>query len=318
MAKLTSTCFLLPLCLGVLLASGCGLEPVDTRIQFGSTVGDTREKPVSIPEGKFVCPNMILLNNRQVNTEAMATGEVEDVFGPYVPCNTLLDGGSGTCPTCQQTYNTNGGEAEGNGVENSKSVSVMAQPAFVCPYEDCQKVISVGAFSLERETGKTATAGRNHCHHCKRHFTIIARDAVEVVGAHEEMICPSCKKAVDPTLAVCAESSCKLKGKLLNTNALEAPCWRCGGHKICPDCQGSGSGSSGIFGKTPSECWYCGDTGRCPDCDEYGFATYEDSLPVKFELFKRGQDGFEPKLRKERKKAWKHDPPYKAAEGGEE
>jgi hypothetical protein len=298
--------------LAVLLAvvlTGCGLEAVDTRIQYRSTVGDPHDHAIQIPEGKFVCANLIPLNNRPFNPEAMAAGEVEDTFGPYVPCNTLVDSGSGTCPTCQQKYHTEGaGEDSDASVEDSKTLSVKAQPAFVCPWEDCQKVISVGGHALEREDGKNATAGRNYCWHCKRRFSVVATDSVMTVGVHEELICPSCKQAVDPTLNVCTVSTCKLKGKVLNGNVLEAPCWRCGGVSICPNCHGSGTGTSGIFDygskKTPAKCWYCGETGRCPECDDDGFCKYEGSLPPEFKMFTGSKDTLKHIPAKNRK--WRH------------
>ncbi|MGE0708274.1 MAG: hypothetical protein AB7N76_18610 [Planctomycetota bacterium] len=289
------------------LLVGCGMEAVDTRIQYRSSVGDPYDESVKLPEQKWVCPNLVPLNNRPFNPETMANGEVEDTFGPYVPCNTLLDSPNGTCPTCGQQYHTGDqGAGDEMGVEDSKTIPVKAQPAFVCPYEDCQKVINIGAQALARETGKTAIPGRNYCWHCQRHFTIQPGEQVMVIAAPEEELCPSCKKPVDPTLNVCTVDTCKLKGKVLNAQPLDAPCWRCGGTSMCPNCLGSGSGTSGIFGQTPTQCWYCGETGRCPECDDDGFVEYEGTLPVGFTMFRGGRDDVQPILRRDRKLTWSH------------
>lgn len=297
-------------------ALGCGLEPVDMRAQFRPTTD--HDHGVKVEPDKFVCPNMVLLRPRTQNLE---NGEVADAFGPYVACNTVLSGSSGTCPNpaCGQTYGQGATEGEllttdgvrasakravddkirGRSVDNKETqkVAVAPVPAVLCPYEDCGKVLGMGSAGLERETEKNATLGSNFCYHekCKRYVSVVPQDVLTAVGAKEELICPSCTSQVDPTLRICSNTSCKLKGKLLNTNDSEGPCWSCGAVGLCPNCKGSGLGSTGAYdvtgwgidgikdSSTPKKCYRCEGSGSCPECKD-GFLTYEPSLPPDFKM----------------------------------
>jgi len=96
---------------------------------------------------------------------------------------------------------------------------------------------------------------------------------------------------VDPTSNVCPKTK-----KLFRIIVKEAPCWRCGGTKICPECFGSGRGQLSGYA---AECWYCGHKesnskgksvlvkGECPECDSEGFVKYYGALPDKWGLKKR-------------------------------
>lgn len=326
-------------------ALGCGLEYTDTRAQFRPTTD--HDRGVQVKPDEFVCPNMVLLRPR---TQNLDNGEVADAFGPYVPCNTVLPGPSGTCPNpaCGQSYGQGSTEGQllskddvrreadnavrskllGRGADGKESVKVAVAPipAVRCPYPDCGKVLSMGSGGLERETEKNATLGDNYCFHpnCKRYVSYVATDVITTVGTKEELLCPECDSPVDPTLRICGNKSCKLRGTLLNTNPTEGPCWNCGAVGLCPNCEGSGLGSTGVFdttgwgidgikdSSTPKKCYLCEGSGSCPECEE-GFLLYEPSLPPDFHMHSGRGDSL--KVVPASKRKWQHLQP---AKGGEE
>jgi len=339
---------------------GCGLEYTDTRARYRPTTD--LDHGVNVEPDKMVCPNMVLLREgkgdltevKRVDSEPLfvvAVDQVQDAFGPYVPCNTVLSG-SDTCPKCEQTVSKGAAEVTlltkedvqsqarqavaariaGRAPPEKKasSVAVPTIPAVTCPYEDCGKVISVGSGSLESETGKNATLGDSYCYHCKRYVSFVAQDVSASVHHKEELLCPSCSKAVDSTLSICRNKSCKLHGKLLNTNPTDGPCWSCGATAHCPNCLGSGTGSSSYdttgwsdtypsikASKTPDKCYYCEGSGLCPECEGDGFLLYEPSVPQDFQLHTGRGDNL--KVVPATKRKWEHPKPKGGAgDGGDE
>lgn len=340
---------------------GCGLEYTDTRARYRPTTD--LDHGIKVEPEKMVCPNMTLLREgggdltevRRVDSEPLfvvAVDQVSDAFGPFIPCNTVLDG-SGACPKCEQTSSTDAGEIKlltAQDVRSDAQTAVAARiagrkppemkasaqavpqvPAFTCPYDDCGKVISIGSRALERETGKNATIGDSYCYHCKRFVAFVAPDVNASVGHKEELICPNCSEAVDTSLNICRNTTCKLAGKLLNTNPSEGPCWSCGAVAHCPNCLGSGTGSGGPYDttgwkatypdiketKTPDKCYYCEGTGLCPECNGDGFILYEPSLPLDFKLHTGRGDTL--KVITATKRKWEHPKPKKgnSDEGGD-
>lgn len=311
-----------------LALAGCGMEAVDTRMQARSESG-IQDHELMVAQGKWVCANLVPVDNSKFNIKEVARGEITNVFGPFVPCNTPVDPGSEkACKNCGQAFRTSGefqpGEEKPTGKVDSKQIAVLAAPRLECPH--CKELIDPGALMIRagKEGGspKDATLGPNNCPKCKRYFTTVAKDLVNAIDVHEEVHCPSCKKAIDPLNNRCTNSSCKLVQDgyaVRNVKDFEGPCWRCGGVSICPYCNGSGQGSTDIPAQynPPGMCWYCTPkdkdvgTGRCPECDQSGFARYEGSLPPKFAAFTKGQ---EPKVKPEATRGWQHK--RKGGEGG--
>jgi hypothetical protein len=264
------------------------MEAVDTRIQARSEIA-LEIYPVEIVEGEFICPNVVTVTNQPFRPSAVASGEVEDAFGPFVACGTPVEAGEGECSNCGQRYRTSG--------EPDEEGPPLALPKIRCPH--CKEVLDPTAVLVKGS--KDSTRGPNSCPKCQKYFTLVESDLLIAIDVPEEILCPGCKKPIDPSMNACTNTGCPLGGVVRNVEDFEGPCWRCGGLHLCPNCSGSGQGSQGIYGATPPDCWYCGGTGRCPECDEYGFATYEGALPPTFNPWTR--DGALPSARRK----WKYE-----------
>ena len=117
--------------------------------------------------------------------------------------------------------------------------------------------------------------------------------------------CPYCQVAVTPHTDVCVNCENPYRWA-----AEPVPCWRCGGAKICPVCEGSGknpldrscyacdgqdaecpvvaslgSHPSKLPNRPGGDCYLCFNkstgeaTGECPFCDELGFIHYGTEMP---------------------------------------
>ena len=254
-----------------LLLVGCGLEAVDTRMVARSEAG-LEQFPVEIADDAFVCPNVVTVTNQPFNPSSVAAGEVEDAFGPFVPCGELVQPGQGKCSNCDQEYRTSG-----------DSGPPLAVPAWRCPH--CKSLVDPAAV-LARDNKEGALAA-NACMKCKKYFTVTESDLLTVIDHPEEMFCPSCKKPVDPTMNACGNGACKLGGVVRNLSGSEGPCWRCGGGGVCTNCKGAGQGSGSTYGSTPANCFVCDESGHCPECDGEGFSTYDGSLPPGYSAYGR-------------------------------
>lgn len=261
---------------GLLLLAGCGLEAVDTQMRTRGDVGVPDERALQVADVEFVCPHVVPINEREFNPKDVERGEVDGVFGPFVPCNTVVPAGSGDCPKCSQPYRTPGQGAAG---EDAPPVATYRMS---CPY--CKETVDPGAVQVRGEDPRQLPGRQsmNSCPKCQRYYEVTPSDLLTTVGTIEEVVCPSCIKPIDPTLNACTTSSCRLGGVVRNVAAFEGPCWRCAGQGICPECQGSGAGTLAVYGSTPADCWACGQAGRCQECEGSGFTAYHGGLPPKF------------------------------------
>lgn len=306
-------------CMAAVLAAGCGMEAVDTRRQARAESGH-EDYPLQIAQGKWVCANLVTVNNQKFDAKNMALGrhDIEDPYGPFVSCNTPLEQAEGNCPTCNQAFRTSGEiDLESGAVDSSEiaimagrvnlaegtvrstKIAIMAAPRLECPH--CKELIDPTAVMI-RGGNKDATLGPNNCPKCKKYFTVTASDLPTVIDNPEEIICPSCKSPVDPMMNQCVNGSCKLVQAGLavrNVRSFTGPCWRCGGTSLCPECTGTGMRASAVPAQftPPNTCWYCTPkkadvgTGRCPECDDDGFTTYHGALPPTYAAWKRTADG---------------------------
>lgn len=287
----------------LVLLAGCGLEAVDTRIQARSAAGIALH-PLVVAEQQFVCPNQVSIGEQPFDAKTVASGEVEQQFGPFVPCNTVVPAGTGTCPNCKQMYRTSG-PAPDFSVDGEEPLPVMALPKFECPH--CKELVDPVAV-LNRGS-QQARLGDSACPKCNRYFTVVAADEALAVDVPEEAYCPGCKQPVDPTMNVCSNNACKLGGMVRNIDRFDGVCWHCGGLGLCPNCSGSGQGSQKIYGATPATCYVCEGNeeapGRCPDCGGTGFAVYEGSLPNDYTAWNKTPDG--PQAVPYAQRKWKHE-----------
>ncbi|MBX3469988.1 MAG: hypothetical protein KF878_24185 [Planctomycetes bacterium] len=284
--------------LSSLVLLGCGLEAVDTQMRTRGDVGVPDERALQVIDVEFVCPHVVPINERAFNPKDVERGEVDGVFGPFVPCNTVVTPGAGTCPRCSQRYRTPG--------ERADEEAPVASVRMSCPR--CHETVDPGAVQVRGQDPRQPNRlAMNQCPKCALYFEMAPADVLSVVGVHEEVVCPSCVKPIDPTLNACTTSSCRLGGVVRNVDALEGPCWRCGGLVLCPECQGAGAGTAAVFGNTPSDCWACGTTGRCHECEGTGFSTYHGGLPPNFSLYRNVGGKQQPVESKQRN--WQHASP---------
>ena len=173
-------------------------------------------------------------------------------------------------------------------------------PQFACPY--CKETVDPVSIHAKNQTSPYRFEP-GFCGKCRRYFSTDASDVLTTIDVPEEEICGNCETPLDPTMNACTNASCSLGGVVHQVDDLYGPCWRCGGTKICPECGGSGGGTSDTYGsngQAPFDCWFCHtllvdgsaeSTGRCPECDHDGFVRYEGALPAKFKMFQAGPDG---------------------------
>ncbi len=297
---------LLPVLLlpALLSTTGCGMEAVDTRVQARSEVGLDLH-PLKVAEQQWVCPNVVTITNQTFDPKTVAAGEVEDQFGPFVPCGTVVAAGEGTCPNCKKAYRTDGPAPDYEQV-GEQDLPNLAVPKFECPH--CDELVDPVA--VLSKGSKQARAGDSVCPSCNEYFTVIAADEQLVVDVHEETFCPGCKQPVDPTMNMCTNRACKLGGVIRAASGYVGPCWRCGGTSVCPNCSGTGQGSQGIYGSTPAQCWYCDghdEPGRCPECDEHGFVRYEGVLPNDYQAWTKGTPDQSPQPYEQSRRKWRFD-----------
>ncbi len=156
----------------------------------------------------------------------------------------------------------------------------LAEPFVTCPNPACKTRNTVSAGILD-----------SRCWNCNTYFTVTSRDEHLTDAEPLELLCPHCKAPIDPTINYC------LKCNKFNRSAeREGVCWRCGGTRLCPECQGSGKGTAPIFNGGDA-CWLCAlkptdpiGTGICPECDGRGFTSYDGALPASFTAAKRSPD----------------------------
>lgn len=267
------------LCVAVAaVTGGCGMEASDTQIRTLGEMGVPDDAALVVSTDEYVCPHMVPVSAKAddcgATSGAKHTGigcRVDGTFGPYVPCGTVVQAGGGTCPNCGGAYRT---ELEGPperplapfkrsspfGGEVVDPVAILVKGA-----ED-PRVPSRFALNQDPKTG--------------RFFEASPVDVLTAVAHHEQVVSPT-GVPIDPTMNGYKD---RARGDVVvrNVDALEGPCWRCGGNAQCASCQGAGAGALGVFGQTPPECWTCADSGRCPECEGTGFASYEGGLPPTF------------------------------------
>jgi hypothetical protein len=282
------------------------MEAVDDRIQTRSQSGHN-QYAVEVVEGEFVCPHVVSINNQPFDIKAVTSGDVEDQFGPFVPCLTPVQG-EGKCSNCKGEFRTSG-EPLGADEEGAP----MALPKLKCPHPHSGGEQLVDPVAVLVKGSKDSVLGYTNCPECKRYFTVNETDLLKTIDVHGEAHCPSCKQAVDPLMNACTNAKCKLAGVLRNVDDFDGVCWRCGGLGMCPNCKGSGQGNLGIYGeKSPSDCWTCGTSGRCPECDSelkeltkieralqeeagMGFSVYQGVVPMSYSMWTRGSKSNPPK-----------------------
>jgi hypothetical protein len=290
--RFTSTAGVLVL----LLAAGCGMEPVDNRMQTRGQLGND-QFAIEVVEGEFVCPHVVSINNQSFDVKAVIGGEVQDHFGPFVPCLTTVQPGQGTCTNCKNPYRTSGELAEG------EEGPTLALPKIRCPHQDnhsAEQLVDPTAVLVKGS--KDSVLGYSNCPTCKRYYTVKETDLVMTIDVPEETLCPNCTKPVNPMMNECRNAKCKdaLGGVVRNIKSFDGPCWRCGGVGHCTNCRGSGQGNLGMYGSTPAECWICANDGDCPECDGTGFSKYEGVLPKSYTAW--GREAAVPSPRRK----WEH------------
>lgn len=293
---------------GLLLVTGCGLEAVDYQMRTRGDVGVPHERALQVAEVEFLCPHSVPINERAFSAKDVERGEVDGVFGPYVPCGTVVEAGTGTCPKCSQPYRTPGERADGD------DPPPLATWKMSCPV--CQEALDPVALNVRGDDPLLPTRNAlNQCTKCKTYLDTVPGDVLSAIAVHEEVVCPSCNKPIDPSLNACTTQTCRLGGVVRNVDSFEGPCWRCGGLGICPECHGSGTGTLSTYGpNTNINCWSCDTAGRCQDCEGSGFTTYTGGLPQKFATTKFQGGVATPLESKDRK--WQHptDEPARDAE----
>jgi len=361
MAALRSLRVIVPGLLVAILA-GCGMEPIDTTVRTTGERGETEGQVLQVLSETYLCPHVMSPTGVVFSTRNVREGKVSNskqdgqtsVFGPYVPCATQVPAGEGLCPTCQQPYHTPGASqvaycsnlyipsgkelveqcnnrlgdfSEGRSydcstcnkpVENPR-VTVEAVPQFACPY--CNETVDPTSIHAKNQESPYRWEP-GFCGKCKRYFSTDPTDVLTTLDVAEEVICGACGEPVDPSMNGCANPSCASGGVVHTIATATGPCWRCGGTKICPECGGSGSGTSDTYsssGGAPFDCWFCytvnadgsaASTGRCPECDDDGFATYTGELPPQFKQFEGGPEGKSvPSAQRGWKFPNKHEPP---------
>lgn len=301
-----------------LVAIGCGGTSIDKQITTRAKSG-YKQAALEVSEDEFVCPHVVSINNQAFDIKAVISGEVEDQFGPFVPCLTLVRSSDGTCPNCKQAYRVSGDLAEG------EEGPPLALPKLKCPHQHDGGDQLIDPVAVLVKGSKDSILAHSNCPSCKRYFTVTETDLLLAVDIPEESLCPSCNQPVSPLMNACTNKKCSLDGVIRNQDSYDGPCWRCGGLGMCPNCKGSGQGNLGIFGdKSPAECWTCGTSGRCPDCDPeakdlarveqdlrdeagMGFSVYEGVVPTKFSMWK-GKDALVSGNGKDRKaRQWRFD-----------
>lgn len=150
----------------------------------------------------------------------------------------------------------------------------LALPLLLCPNDDCKKPVDPAGHA---------------CRECGAGYIVAPLDTTTAAPYPLASICPSCgaKQPVNPMSNLCEKC-----GNTYRNKSLEAPCWRCGGTKLCPECGGSGSGleASGGLGV----CWACAPAtagadataakgnGLCSECQGKGYIDYDPALPPKW------------------------------------
>lgn len=302
---------------GMLLVTGCGLEAVDYQIRTRGDIGVPEERALQVAQVEFVCPHSVPQRRRVAGVEVeekafnpkdVEHGEIDGLFGPYVPCRTVVEAGTGTCPKCAQPYRTPGERADG------EDPPPLATWKLSCPV--CQEALDPVALAVQgSDPAMPDRNALNQCTKCKTYLDTAPGDVLSAVAIHEEVVCPSCNKPVDPSLNACANSACKLGGVVRNVDDFEGPCWRCGGQGICPECHGSGSGTLSVYGpNTNINCWSCEAAGRCHECDGSGFTIYTGGLPQKFATTKF--EGGVAMPQESNKRNWQHPSDERAGDRG--
>jgi hypothetical protein len=309
---------------GMLLVTGCGLEAVDYQMRTRGDIGVPDERALQVAEVEFVCPHNVPQRRRVAGVDVDPTveknekaakpkdveiGEIEGLFGPYIPCGNVVEAGTGTCSKCDQPYRTPGERAEGD------DPAPLATWKLSCPV--CKEGFSPVALATVRmsDPAMPNRVALNQCPKCQTYLDTTPGDVLSAVAIHEEVVCPSCTKPIDPSLNACTTSTCRLGGVVRNVDNFEGPCWRCGGQGICPECHGSGTGTLSIYGpNTNINCWSCEAAGRCHECDGSGFTIYTGGLPQKFATTKMAGGVATPQESKDRN--WRH--PEDAAPASDE
>jgi len=271
-------------------------------------------------------PIAVCTNLRLGDKPSYEPGQPILVDIPVVVCNEELgtwhEGSAPDCPACRaatEEWSSSGVPAPPWSVSRAPKQSAPALWQFRCPFEDCAKVIDPVHLQVrkhpqvsEEEKRWTDRHQAGMCPDCKRYFWSEPTDVLEAVPNPEQVICPACYEPVDPTMNVCTNEDCPLDGVVFevqrpndqiekvvgnvirNVETVIGPCWRCGGVKVCPSCDGASTGDGDLYpgAGLPMDCWYCqtwdpvartaSATGLCPECDDTGFVAYTGSLPEGF------------------------------------
>jgi DNA-directed RNA polymerase subunit RPC12/RpoP len=291
--------------------------PCATELQAGEGLCSTCQQPYHTPgQGQVAyCANLYIPSGEE------QAKQCNNRLGDY------SDGRSYDCSNCNKS------------VEHPR-VTIEALPQFRCPY--CNDIVDPVSVHRKHDAddpcpwhsqahGSPDRFEPGHCGNCGNYFSTDPTDLLTTIDVVEELLCGTCGEPVDPSLNGCANASCSLGGVIHQVEVVEGPCWRCGGTKICPECGGSGNGTSGTYGSggtVPSDCWFCytpnvvdrsaQSTGRCPECDWDGFAGYVGALPPGFKTFQAGPDGVKSLPSSQRGWKFPQDERFGGGGGGED
>jgi hypothetical protein len=303
------------LVLGVVVVDGCGMEASDMSMRTRGSVGVPDDMAVQVVPDQFVCPNLIAANGRAFSAKDVTRGDLEGAFGPFVPCNTVVPAGKGTCPNsnCNAPYRTPGNEGD----------EPLAFPRFASPFSgDTVDPVALKVVGGE-DVKNPDRLGYNYDPKRKRFFEMAPGDAVTVISWPEEAVSP---KGVpfDPTNNGVAGTD-----QVVDLHeSLEGVCWRCGGTggvqevggdsipKGLPNPKNGESDRDDVLSRHFPI--YGVDWIHCPECLGSGFTIYEGGLPLTYRAWARGQKGFQTVPDSDRKWQYPKDESEAApAEGGE-
>lgn len=257
------------LSLTLVVLAGCGMEAVDLTMRTRGSVGVPDDMAIKVSsEPEFVCPNVVAANGRPFSAKDVARGDLEGAFGPFVPCNTVVQAGKGTCATCNQPYRTPGNDGD----------EPLAFPRFTSPFSG-ETVDPVALKVMGGEDPRNPDRlAQNYDPKAKRYFEVVPGDVVTVIDFHEEVVSPK-GTPFDPTDNGVRETGGDAVVHVVD--GFEGVCWRCGGTAFVQETAGNGTEFFAVFGV---------DTVKCPECDGDGFCTYEGGLPPTYRAWvKQGQ-----------------------------
>lgn len=299
------------LVLGVVVVDGCGMEAVDMSMRTRGSVGVPDDHSLQVVADQFVCPNLIAANGRPFSAKDVTRGDLEGAYGPFVPCNTVVPAGKGTCPNtnCNQPYRTPGNEGD----------EPLAFPRFASPFNG-ETVDPVALKVVGGEDVKLPDRlAYNYDPKAKRYYEASPSDVVTVLTWYEEAVSPK-GVAFDPT------NNGVANGEVVDlAESIEGVCWRCGGTGGVQEVGGT-SIPSNLPNPRNGEAdrddilsrhfpIHGVDWIHCPECAGTGFTEYQAGLPPTYRAWARGQKGFQTVPDAERKWQYPRDESESAPSG---